>query len=107
MGFLDPPPPLPQHVFSTKNTSPPTSANVIYEWSLGNALLSSLKNTFSFESTKNISSCCKLLQKSKPSRSFLADNLTQTLLNVKQFLILKVFYYSRYSRMSKRGLSYS
>ena len=42
-GFLDPPPPLRQHVFSTKNKqklafsdspSPPTSADVIYEWSL-------------------------------------------------------------------------
>ena len=43
LGFLDPPPPLRQHVFSTKNKqklafsdppSPPTSADVIYEWSL-------------------------------------------------------------------------
>ena len=43
LGFLDPPPPLSQHVFSTKNKqklefsdppSPPTSADVIYEWSL-------------------------------------------------------------------------
>ena len=42
LGFLDPPPPLRQHVFSTKNKqklafsdppSPPTSADVIYEWS--------------------------------------------------------------------------
>ena len=40
LGFLDPPPPLRQHVFSTKNKqnlafsdplSPPTSADVIYE----------------------------------------------------------------------------
>ena len=44
LGFLDPPPPLHQHVFSTKNKqklafsdppSPPTSDYVIYEWSLG------------------------------------------------------------------------
>ena len=43
LGFLDPPPPLRQHVFSTKNKQklafsdppPPTSADVIYEWSLG------------------------------------------------------------------------
>ena len=40
LGFLDPPPPLRQHVFSTKNkqklafSDPPTSPNVIYEWSL-------------------------------------------------------------------------
>ena len=43
LGFLDLPPPLRQHVFSTKNKqklafsdtpSPPTSADVIYEWSL-------------------------------------------------------------------------
>ena len=45
LGFLDPPPPLRQHVFSTMNQqklafsappppSPPTSADVIYEWSL-------------------------------------------------------------------------
>ena len=43
LGFLDPPPPLRQHDFSTKNQqklafsdppSPPTSADVIYEWSL-------------------------------------------------------------------------
>ena len=41
---MDPPHPLRQHVFSTKNKqklafsdppSPPTSADVIYEWSLG------------------------------------------------------------------------
>ena len=43
LGFLDPPLPLRQHVFSTKNKqklafsdppSPSTSADVIYEWSL-------------------------------------------------------------------------
>ena len=40
LGFLDPPPPLRQHVFSTKNkqklafSDPSTSADVIYEWSL-------------------------------------------------------------------------
>ena len=43
LGFLDPPPPLRQHVFSTKNKqklafsdpppSLPTSADVLYEWS--------------------------------------------------------------------------
>ena len=44
MGFLDPPPLLSQHVFSTKNKQklafsdlPPTSADVIYEWSPGEA----------------------------------------------------------------------
>ena len=50
LGFLDPPPPLRQHVFSTKNKqklaffsdppSPPTSADVIYEWSLWKLQLS-------------------------------------------------------------------
>ena len=49
MGFLDPPPPLRQHVFSTKNKqklafseppSPPKRADVIYEWSLEMKLLS-------------------------------------------------------------------
>ena len=44
LGFLDPPPPLRQHVFSTKNKQklafsdppcPPTSADLIYEWSPG------------------------------------------------------------------------
>ena len=43
LGFLAPPSPLRQHVFSTKNQqklafsdppSPSTSADVIYEWSL-------------------------------------------------------------------------
>ena len=43
LGFLDPPPPLRNHVFSTENNqklafsdppSPPTSDYVIYEWSL-------------------------------------------------------------------------
>ena len=43
LGFLDPPPPLRKHVFSTENNqklafsdppSPPTSDYVIYEWSL-------------------------------------------------------------------------
>ena len=38
-GVLDPPPPLRQHVFSTKNKqklafSDPPSADVIYEWPL-------------------------------------------------------------------------
>ena len=42
LGFLDPPPPLRNHVFSTENNqklafsdppSPPTSDYVIYEWS--------------------------------------------------------------------------
>ena len=44
LGFLDPPPPLRNHFFSTENNqklafsdppSPPTSDYVIYEWSLG------------------------------------------------------------------------
>ena len=45
LGFLDPPSPLRNHVFSTENNqklafydppSPPTSDYIIYEWSLSN-----------------------------------------------------------------------
>ena len=45
LGFLDPPPPLRQHVFSTKNKqklafsdSAPTIAYLIYEWFLTKVL---------------------------------------------------------------------
>ena len=46
LGFFDPPPAQRKHVFSTENKqklafsdplSPPTSADVIYEWSLKKA----------------------------------------------------------------------